>query len=123
MYNFPKIKANKWRTKKTYIAYVAKLKYDKTHIRKTLRFSDDEFTKIQATLNEHNLTFSEFARSAILKKKIKTNLTKDLLYEVNKVGNNLNQIAKKVNQDTDRKNLLIQLIEIQNQLKKISDVH
>jgi len=92
-------------------------------IRKTIRFSDDEYEKIEKMMSEHNLTFAEFARGAILRKKIKTNLSKDMIFQVNKVGNNLNQIAKKVNQDSDRKNLLLKLIEIQNQLKKISDVY
>jgi hypothetical protein len=92
-------------------------------IRKTIRFSDDEYEKIEMIMSEHNLTFAEFARGAILRKKIKTNLSKDMIFQVNKVGNNLNQIAKKVNQDSDRKNLLLKLIEIQNELKKISDVY
>ena len=92
-------------------------------IRKTIRFSDDEYAKIETMLKEHNLTFAEFARGAILRKKIKTNLSKDMIFQVNKVGNNLNQIAKKINSGSDRKNLLIQLIEIQNELKKISDVY
>jgi len=92
-------------------------------IRKTIRFSDEEYSKIEELMSEHNLTFAEFARGAILRKKIKTNLSKDMIFEVNKVGNNLNQIAKKVNQDSDRKNLLLKLIEIQNELKKISDVY
>ena len=91
-------------------------------IRKTIRFSNEEYSKIKELMSEHNLTFAEFARGAILRKKIKTNLTKDLLFEINRIGNNLNQIAKKVNQDSDRKNLLINLIEIKNQLKDIKDV-
>ena len=92
-------------------------------IRKTIRFSDDEYEKIEKMMNEHNLTFAEFARGALLRKKIKTNLSKDMIFQVNKVGNNLNQIAKKLNSDDDKKNLLVKLIEIQNQLKKISDVY
>ena len=91
-------------------------------IRKTIRFSDDEFLKIQDLMSEHNLTFAEFARGAILRKKIKTNLTKDLLFEINRVGNNLNQIAKKVNSGSDRKNLLIELIQIRKELEAIKDV-
>lgn len=91
-------------------------------IRKTIRFSEDEFSKIQELMSEHKLTFAEFARASILKKKIKTNLTKDLLFEINRVGNNLNQIAKKVNSGTDRKNLLIELISIKNQMQEIKDV-
>lgn len=91
-------------------------------IRKTIRFSEDEYSKIQELMSEHKLTFAEFARASILKKKIKTNLTKDLLCEINRVGNNLNQIAKKVNSGTDRKNLLIELIAIKNQMQEIKDV-
>lgn len=91
-------------------------------IRKTIRFSEDEYSKIQELMSEHKLTFAEFARASILKKKIKTNLTKDLLFEINRVGNNLNQIAKKVNSGTDRKNLLIELIAIKNQMQEIKDV-
>lgn len=91
-------------------------------IRKTIRFSEDEFSKIQELMSEHKLTFAEFARASILKKKIKTNLTKDLLFEINRIGNNLNQIAKKVNSGTDRKNLLIELIAIKNQMQEIKDV-
>lgn len=91
-------------------------------IRKTIRFSEDEYSKIQELMSEHKLTFAEFARASILKKKVKTNLTKDLLFEINRVGNNLNQIAKKVNSGTDRKNLLIELIAIKNQMQEIKDV-
>lgn len=91
-------------------------------IRKTIRFSDKEYSKIEELMSEHNLTFAEFARGAILRKKIKTNLTKDLLFEINRVGNNLNQIAKKVNSGSDRKNLLIELIQIKKQLEEIKDV-
>lgn len=91
-------------------------------IRKTIRFSEDEYSKIQELMSEHKLTFAEFARASILKKKIKTNLTKDLLFEINRVGNNLNQIAKKVNSGTDRKNLLIELLSIKNQMQEIKDV-
>lgn len=93
------------------------------NIRKTIRFSDEEYSKIEELMSEHNLTFAEFARGAILRKKIKTNLSKDMIFQINKVGNNLNQIAKKVNQNIDRKNILLKLIEIQNELKKISNVY
>jgi len=91
-------------------------------IRKTIRFSNEEYSKIEELMSEHKLTFAEFARGAILRKKIKTNLTKDLLFEINRVGNNLNQIAKKVNSGSDRKNLLIELIQIRKELEAIKNV-
>ena len=93
--------------------------YDEAHIRKTIRFTKDEYTQIESQLSQHNLTFVEFAKAAILKKKIKTKLNNQLLYEVNHIGNNLNQIAKKANQG-DRKNLLIQLIEIEKYIKELT---
>lgn len=92
-------------------------------IRKTIRFSESEFETIKIIMHEHNLTFAEFARGVILRKKIKTNLTKDMIFEVNRIGNNLNQIARKVNQNSNQRNLLLTLIEIKNELKKIGNVY
>ena len=66
-------------------------------VRKTIRFSEDEFADVEAKLKEHNLSFSEFARGAILRKKIKTKLTLDYIFQLQKIGNNLNQIAKGIN--------------------------
>jgi len=85
-------------------------------IRKTIRFSDEEFAEIEQKINEHNISFSEFARSAILRKKIKTKLTTDYIFQLQKIGNNLNQIAKNLNKKTDIPNseILKVLIEIKN---------
>ena len=69
----------------------------KKDIRKTLRFSQKEYEKINEELQNANVTFSDFARSAILKKKIILPIEKDLLYELNKIGNNMNQIARAIN--------------------------
>ena len=92
------------------------------NIRKTIRFSEEEYLKIEQILNEHKLTFTEFSRGAILKKKITTNLSKDLLFQVNKIGNNLNQITKKVHQNSDQKEILNEIKNIKNQLGKLLDV-
>jgi len=67
------------------------------NIRKTIRFSDDEFSVVAEKLEKHHLSFAEFARGAILNKKIKTKLTLDYIFQLQKVGNNLNQIAKSLN--------------------------
>jgi len=88
-------------------------------IRKTIRFTEDEFAKIEEVLSEHNLSFSEFARSAILRKKVKTKLTSDYIYHLQKIGNNLNQIAKSLNQKKDVPNstILKLLVEIKNDIE------
>lgn len=92
-------------------------------IRKTLRFSADEFLLIDEKLAAHNLNFSEFARSAILGKKVHTKLNVDMIFQVQKVGNNLNQIAKALNQKSDIPNseILKKLIEIEKAIKEFSN--
>ncbi len=95
-----------------------KTKYDNKFVRKTIRFTNNEFELIKKELNEHHITFTEFARSAILKQEVKTNLDKQFLYQLNKIGNNLNQIAKSVNQNEEI-DVLQQLINIETMLKDI----
>lgn len=93
-------------------------------IRKTLRFSETEWEEISQKIEEHNLTFSEFSRSAILQKKIKTKLTLDFIFQIQKIGNNLNQIAKNLNTKKDEipnSEILKSLISIQNQIKSLTN--
>ena len=87
-------------------------------IRKTSRFSESEFAEIQQKLDYANITFSDFARSAIFKKKIKLPIEKELLYELNKIGNNLNQIARSVNTD-NKVQILSKLVQIESLLKDL----
>lgn len=95
-------------------------KYDSKMVRKTIRFSADEWEKIEANLSGHDLTFTEFARSAIMRKKVKTNLTRELLREVNRIGNNLNQIAKSINSG-EKRDVLLELVQIERHLKGLVD--
>ena len=99
-----------------------KKKYDEKFIRKTIRFTPLEFEKIEEQRIKTNLDFTSFCKSAILKKKVKTkeeeNFNRDLIYQVNKIGINLNQIARAVNQK-DRVAVLTELVEIEKQLKAL----
>jgi len=87
-------------------------------IRKTIRFSEDEYSKISNELKKADIDFSTFCRSAVLKKKIKLPIEKSLLSELSRIGNNLNQIARAVNQK-QRVQVLAQLIEIEKALKDL----
>jgi len=89
-------------------------------IRKTIRFSEDEFSQVEEKLKEHNLTFAEFGRGAILNKKIKTKLTLDYIFQLQKIGNNLNQVAKGLNQNSDIPNseILRALVRIEKLIEK-----
>ena len=100
-----------------------KKNYEEKFIRKTIRFTPDEFEKIKEQRIKNNLDFTSFCKSAILKKKVKTkeeeNFNRDLIYQVNKIGINLNQIARAVNQK-DRVTVLTELVEIEKQLRLLN---
>jgi len=89
-------------------------------IRKTIRFSEDEWSNISQKLEKHHLDFSTFSRSAILKKKIILPIEKNLLFEISRIGNNLNQIARAVNRK-EKIQVLTQLVEIEKHLKSLQN--
>ncbi len=90
------------------------------NIRKTLRFSTEEFDKIQLQLDKSNISFSDFARSAILRKKIKLPIEKELIHQISKIGNNLNQIARAVN-GKEKISVLTELVEIEKALRELKN--
>ena len=58
-----------------------------------------------------------------MKKRVKTkdeeNFNRDLIYQINKIGINLNQIARAVNQK-DKVAILTELVEIEKQLRALN---
>jgi len=73
-------------------------KYEKSHLRKTIRFSKEEFETIEKQLEKADIkNFSQWAKSVLLKKKIKLPIEKERVVQLSKIGTNLNQIAKQVN--------------------------
>ena len=63
-------------------------------ITKSLRFSLAEYESINLELEKTNLSFSSFTRNLLLKKKINSETDDKLILEINRIGNNLNQIAR-----------------------------
>lgn len=98
-----------------------KKKYDDKFVRKTLRFTPDEFSKIEEQREKTNLDFTSFCKSAILKKKVITKVEEDfnraLIYEINKIGNNINQIARDTK--ANKVGVLQELIKIEKYLKSL----
>jgi len=89
-------------------------------VRKSIRLSAQENEILLTELKKHNLTFSNFARAKILNQKIKSKITNDLIFEVSKIGNNLNQISKYVNTKKALDfQVLEKLIEIEKQLERL----
>ncbi|WP_121280616.1 plasmid mobilization protein [Helicobacter pylori] len=97
---------------------------------KSLRLSKEQWQTIQTQMQEKNLNFSQLVLSSTLtqnsqayikSKKQKAIANKELIIELAKWGNNLNQIAKHLNTNNgawDRLGLE-QLIEISNQLEQL----
>ena len=89
-------------------------------VRKSIRLSFEENDILLTELKKHNLTFSNYARAKILNQKIKSKITNDLIYEVSKIGNNLNQISKYVNTVKALDfSVLEKLIEIEKHLESL----
>lgn len=90
----------------------------------SVRFTDTEYKELEAKANKDNITISEYIRRSSIKgyysNKLKMNHTMELLSSVNKIGINLNQIAKYIN--TNRsidKIVLSYLIAIEKSLQKV----
>lgn len=75
-----------------------KRKITKT-IFKRLRLTPDEWSAIEKKLKETGMTFSKFALNSMLSRRIRLPVERELLAELAKQGNNLNQIAAKLNSD------------------------
>lgn len=89
-------------------------------IKKSVRFSKDEYELIEKNLLKYDVKFSDFARAQILKTKLNTNCNIKKTYQIQKIGTNLNQIARKVNENfKDKIELLEQLHSIENMIKKL----
>ncbi|WP_120874446.1 plasmid mobilization protein [Helicobacter pylori] len=97
---------------------------------KSLRLSKEQWQTIQTQMQEKNLNFSQLVLNSLLiqnsqapikYKKQKAIANKELVIELAKWGNNLNQIAKNLNTNKgvwDRLGLE-QLIEISYQLEQL----
>jgi len=100
-------------------------KYEEQHIRKTIRFSADEFSQIEEQLKKASIkNFSQWAKSVLLKKKIKLPIERERIVQLSKIGTNLNQIAKKINtaENIDQAlvvRILEKLVTLEQEVKEI----
>ena len=90
--------------------------------RVTIRLTEDEYKNFTKQADELAISLSEFIRLKLNNiNKIKTSkCDKNLVYEINRIGLNLNQIAKYTNsRKIVDKLVLEQLIAIEKQLNKV----
>jgi len=91
--------------------------------RVTVRFTDDEYNRLKEKATQFDMTLSDFIRTKLLTKREKvrpSKCDKSLLYEINRIGNNLNQIAKHCNITKSIDKLVLQsLVEIEKKLNEL----
>jgi len=92
----------------------------------SLCFSDEEISKIDAVNNFLNVPRATAIREIIIDdtnkilSKIKKNQNQDLVLSLNKIGNNLNQITKKINSNLE---LFINNDDAENFASSIDDLN
>ena len=88
---------------KFYMRWKVDMKNKKREITKSiikkLRLTDAEWSAIEKKLKETGMTFSKFALSSMLSRRIRLPIERELLAELAKQGNNLNQVAARLNRD------------------------
>ena len=87
---------------KFYMRWKVDMKNKKREITKNikkLRLTLDEWSAIEKKLKETGTTFSKFALSSMLSRRIRLPIERELLAELAKQGNNLNQVAARLNRD------------------------
>jgi len=86
------------------------------NIIKKLRLTDAEWAAIEKKLKETGMTFSKFALSSMLSKKIKAPIERELLVELSKHGSNINQVAAKLNSDESLDRVGLRIIAENNSI-------
>ena len=86
------------------------------NIIKKLRLTDAEWSAIEKKLKETGTTFSKFALSSMLSRRIRLPIERELLAELAKQGNNLNQVAARLNRDESLDRVAILILSENNAL-------
>ena len=94
----------------------------KRMIQKKIRLTEEEARFISTKVSESGMTnFNAFARIMLIMGEVKIlnfEELKELRKEINRIGVNINQVAKKVNEDDQASlNELSQILELQKHLK------
>jgi len=91
--------------------------------RVTIRFTPDEYNSLKEKATQFDMTLSDYIRTKLLTKKEKvrpSKCNKELLYHINRIGNNLNQIARHCNSTgTVDRFVLKELVEIEKKLNEL----
>ena len=87
----------------------------------SIRLNDSEYRKVMEKMNKTRLTQREFVVSALLEYQIIVKVGgTELVRELKAIGNNINQIARKVNSGEIR-DCTMQLVQIQQNLEELTE--
>lgn len=96
---------------------------------KHIRYSPDEWARVEAKLQQSGRTFSEFVRQVTFSANVMPSLDmgqittlRELKVSLDRVGNNINQIAKSGSMVTDSFSLERYLKELQNCKKEAEEL-
>lgn len=96
---------------------------------KHIRYSPDEWSRVEAKLQQSGRTFSEFVRQATFSANVMPSLDmgqittlRELKVSLDRAGNNINQIAKSGSMVTDSFSLERYLKELQNCKKEAEEL-
>lgn len=101
---------------------------DSKEVKKSIRFTHAEIVEINKQCKKYNMKFSEYIRLLVNDSKNRLplqtpedrKLKKTVIYEINKIGNNINQIVHNHNSgiysDYEKQKLFALLREIQKKL-------
>jgi len=87
----------------------------------TMKLSSVELESYKTQARNNGVTLAHLINSKMQDTPIKT-ANKELLFELNKIGNNLNQIAKSLHTGAQI-NVLQELIKIEQHLKELLNAH
>ncbi len=89
----------------------------------SLRLTENEYNRLKKLSDENGYSVSNFVRKKIFDKKIiNKNVIETFLYNANRIGNNLNQIARYCNTNKSVDKIVLEkLIEIEKEIGKFKN--
>ncbi len=99
-----------------------KKKYDAKFIRKSLRFTQKQYEHIEKQMKKTGENFTQYAHRIIVNKTTRVPIYQrakiEVAHQINKIGNNLNQLAKIAHQTGNIQALSV-FERIEQQLKEL----
>jgi len=93
-----------------------------------LRLTESELSTINSQCDQAGITRSSYILQSVLDKKVLTNIDAQVVFQLRKIGNNINQITKQIhiiskfvdNKEQSLPNILRQLSSMNEQIEAIS---